>query len=483
MKYKIEELKDITDSREIMQSKPNGFSKYMTYIILALLIVVIIWSLLAHKQVSIKASGVVKPSDEITKISSSISGNVTSVNIKDGQRVRKGDILLILNGDEYVLQKKLLQKSKDDKVKELTAMKNLKKSVIDEKSCFVLKDEIENEYYEKFQMYLENLKSTNSQDELVNKQKAEINEYINNLELLKKAIEDEKNYFSEGDAFYYQYIDYEMVMKNYRKIMETNEEKINELNEEKSKVSEETATVSTTETIDSQIETLNESNNSTEKEMEKYKNTTLMNIANSITEKKSSLSQFTISNASGSYKEQYISSVESSISSMEASISEIVMNLETVQAKIDSTSIKAPCDGMISLVSEINVGNYVQGGTEIATIVPENNNKFNVEVYIANQNFGEIKEGKDVVIELLSLPGSEYGYIDSKLENISSDAKINQEEGVSYYTAECPIDKTTLINKNKEIVNIKNGMLAEVRIINREVSYFRYFLEKIDILD
>ena len=30
---------------------------------------------------------------------------------------------------------------------------------------------------------------------------------------------------------------------------------------------------------------------------------------------------------------------------------------------------------------------------------------------------------------------------------------------------------------------IKNGMLVQARIINREVSYFRYFLEKINILD
>ena len=230
MKYKIEELKDITDSREIMQSRPNGFSKYMTYIILALLVVVIIWSLLAHKQVSIKASGLVKPSDEITKVSSSIAGNVTSVSIKDGDTVKKGDILLILNGDEYILQKNLLQKSKDDKEKELTAMKNLKKSVIDEKSCFELNDEVQNEYYKKFEIYLQNLKSNNNQNELVAEQKNEINEYISNLEQLKKGIEDEKNYFSEGDTFYYQYMDYEMAMKNYRSIIKTNEEKINKLN-------------------------------------------------------------------------------------------------------------------------------------------------------------------------------------------------------------------------------------------------------------
>lgn len=55
MKYKIEELKDITDSREIMNSTPKGFSKYMMYIIIGLLTVTIIWSLIAKKQIVVSA--------------------------------------------------------------------------------------------------------------------------------------------------------------------------------------------------------------------------------------------------------------------------------------------------------------------------------------------------------------------------------------------------------------------------------------------
>ena len=78
MKYKIEELKDITDSREIMQSKPQGFSKYMMYIIIFILSAVVLWSLIATKEISIKANGVVKPSEEITKISSTIIGKETT---------------------------------------------------------------------------------------------------------------------------------------------------------------------------------------------------------------------------------------------------------------------------------------------------------------------------------------------------------------------------------------------------------------------
>ena len=96
MKYKIEELKDITDSREIMQSKPEGFSKYMMYIIIGILTTVILWSLIATKEISIRASGVVKPREEITKISASLNGKVTTNNITEGMTVKAGDVLLVI---------------------------------------------------------------------------------------------------------------------------------------------------------------------------------------------------------------------------------------------------------------------------------------------------------------------------------------------------------------------------------------------------
>ena len=40
-----------------------------------------------------------------------------------------------------------------------------------------------------------------------------------------------------------------------------------------------------------------------------------------------------------------------------------------------------------------------------------------------------------------------------------------------------------MTNKKGTSIDIKNGMIVEARIINREVSYLRYFLEKINILD
>ena len=72
-----------------MQGTPQGFSRYMMYIIIALLTVVITWSLLAKKEITTKANGVVRLSEEIYKVTSTTNGNVTSVDLKEGMEVKK----------------------------------------------------------------------------------------------------------------------------------------------------------------------------------------------------------------------------------------------------------------------------------------------------------------------------------------------------------------------------------------------------------
>lgn len=469
MKYKIENLEDITDSREIMKSSPHGFSKYMTYIIIALVLVLIIWSLLAHKEISIKASGVVRPASNVNKISSSIAGSVNEINIKDGDIVSKGDTLIIVNGEQYELQKDVLEKSLNSKKKILDLNNKLKQSILDGENKFDSNNEEEKEYSKKYELFLANINSNNSQAILYDQQKDDINEEISNLELLKKAIEEGKNYFNKTNSFYYQYNDYILSMNSYEDKIKFYEKEIKEMeNNNSNELSQK----------------LKEYKNSLRQyiaEKDKLKNTTIMNIAQEIEQYKSKLSQVQVSLSNGTYKEQYISNLDSTISSIQSAIDEININLESVNAQIDLASIKATNDGIVNMLSEVNVGDFIQSGKELATIVPEDEENFQVDVYINNQDFGNIKEEQEVIIELAAFPSSEYGYIKSHLENLSVDAKNNQ--NVSYYTAICPIKDAYLKNKKDENTNIKSGMIAEVRIINRRVSYFKYFLEKIDILD
>lgn len=493
MRYKIEELKDITDSREIMQSTPHGFSRYMMYIIIALLTVVITWSLLAKKEITAKANGVVRPSEEIYKVSSTTNGNVTSVNLKEGMKVKKGDILLILNGEEYEIQQSVLQESLDKKEKELEASRKLKNSINDGANYLSQNDEIESSYYEKYELYKTTMAEYDKQGSATEAQLSNLKTKNEDLNLLLKSIDEEKNYFNTDHYMYYQYLDYEMTLNQYRNQIESYNKQIKELEDSKIedvKTKEEeinnsgnaSENTETNTAIDKQIETLKNNIKSAEAEIDKYKNSQKATIKSNIDQNKSSLSQGTVITNNNTYKEQYLTQLDANISALEDSIQELKMNLELVNSRLDDTSIKAEYDGVINIINEIKVGDYIQSGTQIASIVPNETSDFIAEIYIENQNIGEISEGEDVILEFASLPQSEYGVIKTKLDNISVDAKINPEQGISYYTGRCKLDRTAMENDKGNVVNIKNGMMIQARIINREVSYFRYFLEMINIL-
>ena len=197
MKYKIENLEDITDSREIMQSTPNGFSKYMTYIIISLLSLVIVWSLFAYKEICVKASGTVKPRSEVNKIASNIVGTISELRVKEGDEVKKGDIIVVVNGSEYELKKDLYQELLDKKNKEIDLMNKLKQSILDGKNNFDSSNSDEEEYSKKYELYMRNINSSDGQNDALQNQKNELNKNIEDLQILQKGIEEEKNYYEE----------------------------------------------------------------------------------------------------------------------------------------------------------------------------------------------------------------------------------------------------------------------------------------------
>lgn len=94
--------------------------------------------------------------------------------------------------------------------------------------------------------------------------------------------------------------------------------------------------------------------------------------------------------------------------------------------------------------------------------------------------FNDASKIRDAINTATVINGLQYELQKNVLQK-SLDDKNSKD--VSYYTAICPIEETFLVNKKGENADIKNGMTAEVRIVSRRVTYFRYFLEKIDILN
>ena len=100
MKPIIVDMKDMSDSTEVYESKPNRFLVYTIYLILMILVVAVLWMALSKMDIVVKSNGIFKGSNAVYEISSGVTGSVKETYIENGQYVKEGDVLYVLSIDE-----------------------------------------------------------------------------------------------------------------------------------------------------------------------------------------------------------------------------------------------------------------------------------------------------------------------------------------------------------------------------------------------
>lgn len=100
MKPIIVDMKDMSDSTEVYESKPNRFLVYTIYLIFIILIVAVLWMALFEMDIVVKSNGIFKGSTAVYEISSGVTGSVKESHIENGQYVTEGDVLYVLSIDE-----------------------------------------------------------------------------------------------------------------------------------------------------------------------------------------------------------------------------------------------------------------------------------------------------------------------------------------------------------------------------------------------
>lgn len=175
-----------------------------------------------------------------------------------------------------------------------------------------------------------------------------------------------------------------------------------------------------------------------------------------------------------------LSQINDAIKIDQDKITELSMNVESLNEKITSSVIKAPVDGIINIINPVNRGDILQSGIELSSIIPNVSPDYKLEIYISNKDFGNIKEGQNVLCNFLALPQRDYGAVGTNISSLSADSKINQKDGSSYYIATAELKNEVLTNHKGEGAQLKPGMLFEAQIVNRRVSYLNYFLEKLN---
>lgn len=198
MKFKVQNIEEFSDSREMMELKPKKITFIFLYIILLSVISLGIWMWFSEKEIVVKLNGTIVSKSVPTTISNQIDGVIEQVKINDGQEVKEGDLLYVIDNEEYENENHILKNKKEYIIEEIALLDKLKESINDNQNYFRDKDN-EIEYYYRYEIYRNTYEkndfNTYKLQELLNveQEKKRYNEELKNIEIDIQNLQEKIN--------------------------------------------------------------------------------------------------------------------------------------------------------------------------------------------------------------------------------------------------------------------------------------------------
>lgn len=468
----------------------------------------ILWGFFGNLPTTIETTGIYMNSDGVSYIYSKTEGFVVSINVNDGDTVKEGDVIATLGGEDdiykikqldtriqYVesttfdsemdivtndtqpLQEiKLAAKNNDNEKENTKASLNLKKEKLSEAQALV--DQKEQLMLKYKQDFYATLNVTDNESQLTyNEADTDYNQLYSLYETYKQNyISLQETYYQKKDEFDSRYYDYDEWEKTEAEI-EAHDAALAGVNDA------EAAAADAKYLLDEQENKLREANEKLEGARKTYleyvnslSETTALNTIAS-TEYAEVLQDYYTAKASYKTLKDEIDELELQSVVAEGNAKQ---NIENYEQKFDNqksavlidlksqrdmlfnnankSSIKASKEGIIYdvLVSE---GQGIAIGTNIATIVDNNENDDTAIFYVKLTDAKKLKVGMDVYVYPSTVNKQEYGHIIGKISSIEGHVASNED-------MKFQLGSDSLVNDFKA-----NGSVVEVRCsLNRDAS-------------
>lgn len=182
-------------------------------------------------------------------------------------------------------------------------------------------------------------------------------------------------------------------------------------------------------------------------------------------------------NELASFTESQLSIWQSDLNTYRNSRNEMNTSLKQEVKDKDLYVVKSPVAGTVEQFSGIYSGSSIQAGQLLAMVSPDSTMCF--EVYVSPRNIGYIDVGMPVNVQVSSFNYNEWGTINGKVQEISSDF-LTDSRGNSYYKVKCDMEKDYLMLKNGRKGKLKKGMTANVRFMIARRSLFDLLYQRMD---
>lgn len=543
MKPIIIDMKEMSDSREVYESRPSPVMAGFIYLILFMAVTALIWMGYSRIDIVVKGTGTVGSLEEVATVTNRVAGTITARMVEDGQTVEKGDVLYTVSHEDLTLQLSALKEQLRDfmeKEEMLQAYENWLES--GEEFPMTLMD---NAYYSEIaarkllvelgeqstlQNYAGELSAYEAKLAANTSMTGYYNDAINKSRQLIEAIKNRKNTFSNEETYYWNYmenymaqyqntiIQYDDKVKALQKESDTAGQKIEALEAEMQDL--QTASVSGSDAVQlsagrvQQIQNLEvqiaaqktvketaensirEYNTQKSSALNVYEKENIAAIENSILGYEQNLAAYEgtrleYANGKAALKNQGTQmelqnlvtqekhSIAGELEACRQSRVQLSGQLEELQKSIENATVRAAIGGKINLADSLVEGDYVGVGVQVLSIIPESE----TGAFMVKSYV----ENKDIakVHEGMEVTYEISGYPSREYGTMKGKVTFVSADlkvnnnGSAYYVVETSMDAEQLCNRLGEEATLKVGMLCETRIVVEEKSVLEVLLEKV----
>lgn len=488
---------------QVFFKQPATWSRAIVWVLISLTTCGITWASVAKIEKVIPAAGKLEPKGAVKEIQASVNGVVDKVYVKDGERVKKGDLLLEFDPTALKAQIKSTKQVKQSLVRENNFYRQQMKQLPINLANFDLSPEMA--------LLLRNKQVIVAETELY--QALVTDDFDANLNLEQQArwqaAQSDRNSRILSVEQEIKQLEWQLEQtvnqqSNARTLLITAQDRLatakNNLITENAIASNMAPLVA--EGVVSNLQYLRQKqeigNSQMEMQAQQQEVTTKLGEIESLNQEQGRLqsaiaqAQANLTNTIAAFNldlqnkiaanQQRIAEIDSQLGKQimanDQQIAELNSKITSDEQNLKYHQLKSPVAGTIFEL-KAHDGFVAQPSKPLLEIVP--NDSLIAQVYIPSKDRGFVKSGMDVDVRIDSFDFTEFGNISGKLIWVGADAlEPDQQHPYPRYPAKIKLDKQTIMANGKSM-SLESGMAINVNIKERKrrvISVFSGFVTK-----
>ncbi|WP_414622984.1 HlyD family efflux transporter periplasmic adaptor subunit [Calothrix sp. CCY 0018] len=448
-------------TEELLDALPKVWSRSLLYVFVSFLAVGLPFSMVATVDETGSARGKIEPLGATRKLDSIIGGSVSAVKVKEGDKVRAGQIILQLDNDTVKPEIERTKEKLAGLENQVSQLQLLKKQV--ELTVSTQEQQNQSQASEKKAQVNQAIQDLNAKQStynlqnlekqsLVNQAKQQIQTFLNErksaqarLDIDKNQVERYSKLLKDGAVSAAQIDNLRKEQQESKRFYEKSE---SDIKQAQLRLAEETNRYQTTM-------------NQLQSDIEQAKLR--------LSEQKSSYQSAVNAGKLALLKTQeQIKDLQRQINSTKSEIAQTTSEITSLNIQMQQRIVRSPIDGIVFELPVTKPGEVLQPGQRIAKIAPENSG-FVLKANMPVKETGLLKTGMPVKVKFDAYPFQEYGVVPGKVIWISPDSKVESTSPNSPETYELRIalDKPYIKNGSRRIP-LNPGQTANAEVIVRQ---------------